>query len=123
MGTKAPPNTGDVGEKNLGNGPQQDDVAAAALVLHPEDNVVVCRRDVHAGERLSLDGETMTVPSDVPLGHKIARRPIPFGAPVVKYGMAIGSATTDIQVGEWVHMHNLKSDYIASHTRDSREQR
>jgi hypothetical protein len=41
MGTKVPPNTGDVGEKSLGNGPQQRDVAAAALVLHPEDNVVV----------------------------------------------------------------------------------
>jgi len=98
-------------------------MAAAVLVLHPEDNVVVCRRDVRAGETMVIEGEALTARSDVALGHKIARRAIQQGAPVIKYGMAIGSSTSHIQPGEWVHLHNMKSDYIASHTRDSKERR
>ena len=106
-----------------GNGPRGAEVAASVLVLSPEDNVVVCRRDVHAGQRLVIDGDVVVARSDVALGHKIARRSIPRGARVVKYGMSIGSSTAEIQPGDWVHLHNMKSDYIASHTRDSRERR
>lgn len=104
----------------MGNGPQGGETAAAVLVLNPEDNVVVCRRDIKAGDRLVMDGEVVVARCDVALGHKIARRPIHAGAPVVKYGMAIGSSTSEIQAGDWVHLHNMKSDYIPSHTR-SRE--
>jgi len=105
------------------NGPQDDEALGAGLVLHPEDNVVVCRRDVRAGERLVIQGDVIVARADVALGHKIARRLIQRGAPVVKYGMSIGSSTAEIQPGDWVHLHNLKSDYIPSHTRDSRERR
>lgn len=106
----------------MDDGPQGGETHAV-LVLHPEDNVVVCRRDVRAGERLIMEAELIVARSDVALGHKIARRVIPRGAPVVKYGVSIGSSTAEIQPGEWVHLHNMKSDYIPSHTRDSRERR
>ena len=33
---------------------------------------------------------------------------------------AIGAATADIEAGDWVHLHNMKSNYISSHTRSSR---
>ena len=104
----------------MGNRPQIRDLDSAVLVLNPEDNVVVCRRDVHAGEQIIIDGEVLTVHSDVALGHKIARRTIHRGAAVVKYGMSIGSSTAEIEPGNWVHVHNMKSDYIPSHTRGSR---
>ena len=107
----------------MGNGSPDCETAAAVLVLSPEDNVVVCRRDVRAGERLVMDGDVVIARSDVALGHKIARHAIHRGAKVVKYGMSIGSSTSEIQAGEWVHLHNMKSDYIESHTRDSRERR
>ena len=113
----------DSGDKKMGNGPQGSETPAAALVLHPEDNVMVCRRDVRAGEKLIVDGDVLIARSDVALGHKIARRVIHPGAPVIKYGMSIGSSTADIQPGDWVHLHNMKSDYIPSHTRDTRERR
>ena len=29
----------------------------------------------------------------------------------------IGSATQAIEAGEWVHVHNMKSDYIRTHDR------
>ena len=106
----------------MGNGPQGRETAAV-LLLHPDDNVVVCRRDVQAGESLVIEGEVLTAGAHVALGHKIARRLIQQGAPVIKYGMAIGSSTGEIRPGEWVHLHNMKSNYIASHTRGSRERR
>lgn len=93
---------------------------AALIVLHPADNVAVCRRNVAAGEELSVDGELIVARGDVALGHKIARRFIPAGAEVIKYGIAIGLATEDVNAGDWVHRHNLKSNYIPSHVRDSR---
>ena len=94
-------------------------MSSPVIVLHPDDNVVVCIRKVSAGDVLPVDGDTITARSDVALGHKIARCFILRGAAVVKYGMPIGSSTADIQPGDWVHLHNLKSDYIPTHTRDS----
>lgn len=70
-----------------------------------------------------MEADPVVARSDVALGHKIARRVIHRGAPVVKYGVSIGSSTAEIQPGEWVHLHNMKSDYIASHTRNSRQRR
>jgi altronate dehydratase small subunit len=92
------------------------------LVLHPSDNVVVCRRNVARGETLPVGNGSgfVIADADVALGHKIARRFIPMGALVIKYGMSIGSTIADVRPGEWVHMHNLKSDYIPSHTREQR---
>jgi hypothetical protein len=42
----------------------------------------------------------------VPFGHKVALRAIAQGEAVIKYGVAIGSATRAIAVGEHVHVHN-----------------
>lgn len=89
------------------------------IVLSPGDNVAICRRNILAGEPLAMDGDTAIARSDVPIGHKVARRFIPSGGAVVKYGMSIGSATADVQPGEWVHLHNLESNYISTHMRDS----
>lgn len=91
----------------------------AVILLHPDDNVVVCCRTIAAGEPVSLDGETVAAGGAVTLGHKLARRPIARGERIVKYGMPIGSATAPISRGEWIHMHNMKSDYIAAHGRDA----
>ena len=107
----------------MANGQQGREPAAAVLALHPEDNVVVCRRDVRAGEKMIINGEVLIALSDVALGHKVALQPIEQGAPVIKYGMSIGSSTCGIRAGEWVHVHNMKSNYIPIHTRDSREKR
>ena len=88
------------------------------LLLHPDDNILVARRDIAAGERVELDGETFTIPNAVELGHKLARRDIAADARVLKYGAPIGSMKTAVARGEHVHMHNLRSDYIPSTTRD-----
>jgi hypothetical protein len=88
------------------------------LLLHPDDNIVVARRDIAAGERVELDGESFTIPAAVELGHKLARRALPAQTRVLKYGAPIGSMKTAAARGEHVHLHNLRSDYIPSTTRE-----
>lgn len=88
------------------------------ILLHPNDNVVVCRRAVLAGERVVIEGTVDFVAAqNVDVGHKMARVALPSGAKVIKYGTPIGSTTAAVTAGTWVHLHNMKSDYISAHTR------
>ena len=89
------------------------------LLLHPDDNILVARRDIAAGERVEIDGESFEIPAPVELGHKLARRAIAADARVLKYGAPIGSMKAAVARGEHVHMHNLRSDYIPSTTRET----
>jgi (2R)-sulfolactate sulfo-lyase subunit alpha len=96
---------------------QQTPQAAAVLLLHPDDNVVVCVKQIAAGDQVTIDDELMVMRQAVGVGHKIARRALVVGDKVVRYGAPIGSMTEAADKGEHVHMHNIKSDYIPSHTR------
>ncbi len=46
---------------------------------------------------------------DIESGHKYALRSIKIGDDVIKYGYPIGIATCDIEEGDHVHSHNIKS--------------
>jgi altronate hydrolase len=73
--------------------------------LHPDDNVVVARVDIGAGDR--LDNRDLRCKHPIPAGHKVAARAIAAGKPVIKYGQMIGFAGATIQPGEHVHTHNV----------------
>jgi hypothetical protein len=88
------------------------------LLLHPDDNILVARRDIAAGERVELDGDSFSIPHAVELGHKLARRALAADTRVLKYGAPIGSMKMAVARGEHVHVHNLRSDYIPSTTRE-----
>ena len=88
------------------------------LRLSPEDNVAAVTTTIEAGESVTIDGQTVTIPDRVPTGHKVAVGPIAAGEKVIKYGAPIGSATRDIRPGEYVHTHNLASDYLPTYTLD-----
>ncbi|WOH38118.1 UxaA family hydrolase [Thalassotalea fonticola] len=90
------------------------------VLLSKEDNVFVCAGQVLADESICLEGTTVTLNVDINVGHKIARKAIAKGEKIIKYGASIGSAKQAIAFGEHVHLHNMKSDYIASHTRASK---
>lgn len=49
----------------------------------------------------------------VALGHKVALKEIRTGEAVVKFGLPIGRATTEIRPGQWVHLHNCASNFDA----------
>ena len=96
--------------------PEGRESAAAAerrlLRLSPRDNVCAATASLARGTTLCFEGRTLVLADDVPLGHKVAVRPIARGEKVLKYGASIGTALVAIAAGEHVHVHNLASDYL-----------
>jgi len=92
------------------------------ILLHPNDNVLICVSAIEAGDILPVAGGTIPAREGIAIGHKIARMALAQGDKVIKYGAPIGSMTAPVVAGQWVHMHNMKSDYISSHTRTALEQ-
>jgi len=85
------------------------------LLLDEADNVLVAISRIKRGETIALEGASIALPADLPIGHKLARRAIAAGEKVIKYRAPIGSATIDIAVGAHVHVHNVKSDYTPTY--------
>lgn len=79
--------------------------ASHTIQLNSADNVLVALCDLLSGQ----DVNGISTRSSIPQGHKIAIQPISKGETITKYGMPIGVATLDIQVGEHVHEHNMKT--------------
>ncbi|GAW93863.1 UxaA family hydrolase [Calderihabitans maritimus] len=84
-----------------------------AYVVDPKDNVATIISDeVKEGMKIpvEVDGAKLEIEvrADIPYGHKIAIRPIKKGETIWKYGLSIGRATEDIEVGDHVHVHNIE---------------
>ncbi|WP_114952812.1 UxaA family hydrolase [Sphingosinicella terrae] len=92
------------------------------ILLDPRDNVLVCTAPIAAGEALPIDGAVVAAPEDVAVGHKVARVDLADGEKVLKYGAPIGSMKAAAAKGAWIHMHNMKSDYIPTHDRKTASQ-
>jgi hypothetical protein len=90
--------------------------AASLLLMSPEDNCLIARVELAAGSTVPIDGQPVTLPGPVHLGHKVARRHLAPGDKVVRYGAIIGTATAPIPIGAHVHTHNLASDYLPTYT-------
>ena len=86
--------------------------------LHAKDNVAAVTATVDAGQMIEFDAGQIRAADTVPTGHKMAVEEIAAGQKVFKYGEPIGSATRHIHVGQYVHTHNLKSDYLPTYTLD-----
>ena len=86
------------------------------LRLSPKDNIAALKAPVRKGERILIGGKSCPVEMTIATGHKIAVAPIAAGERIYKYGAPIGSATTEIAPGQYVHIHNMKSDYIPTYT-------
>ena len=84
-----------------------------AVALNAKDNVATALIDLEAGASLKLDvGDkplTVKLTADVPFGHKFSLARIEPGDPVIKYGEIIGTATSAIGPGDYVHVHNVAS--------------
>ena len=87
------------------------------FVVHDEgDSVgVVVVEGVTSGDELTgwvMDQDeeiTFKAASDIPIGHKLAIKPLHKGDTVIKYGTDIGKAVDDIGLGEHAHVHNIKT--------------
>ncbi len=81
-------------------------------IIRPNDNIGVAVSLIAKGEQFPANGKTITALSEIGVGHKVALMDIKQGDGVFKYGMRIGSSSSDIPAGEWVHSHNLKTDLV-----------
>jgi (2R)-sulfolactate sulfo-lyase subunit alpha len=87
------------------------------FVVHDENDSVgvVVVEGVKAGQKLAgwiMDQDKsieVVAKSDIPIGHKLAIKPLAKDATVIKYGVDIGRVVAPIQVGEHTHIHNLKT--------------
>ena len=94
---------------------ETEDTDARLLLLDAGDNVLIVRARIPEGETILVGGAPVQVAAALPLGHKIARRPIAAGEKILKYGAPIGTATAAIAAGAHVHVHNVKSDYTPTY--------
>lgn len=77
---------------------------AKLLRLGPDDNVLVAAARIEKGAEI---GDAVTARQAIPFGHKVAARRIAHDEPVRKFGQIIGFASQPIEVGDWVHEHNV----------------
>ena len=79
-------------------------LAKLTIRLNPADNIVVARADLLPGTQLPDEG--IATKARIPVGHKVATKPIRDGEPVHRYGQIIGFASGAIEPGDHVHTHN-----------------
>jgi altronate dehydratase small subunit len=80
--------------------------------IHASDNVATLLTDVD-NEEIEIVGAPTGDPiyccEPIRFGHKVAVFDIAVNSGVMKYGVVIGIATEAIQAGQWVHLHNCRS--------------
>ncbi|HWB45829.1 MAG TPA: UxaA family hydrolase [Hyphomicrobiaceae bacterium] len=86
------------------------------LVHNTKDNVgVVVVEGLKAGtDMLGVITENdstlkLQAKEDIPIGHKVALKPLKKGDTVIKYGADIGKMIADAGIGAHVHTQNLKT--------------
>ena len=81
--------------------------------MDARDNVAIVANEggLAAGAMLA---SSLVLVERVPQGHKVALVEIAAGAPVVRYGVIIGTAEGAIGAGRWVHERLLKMPEAAS---------
>lgn len=80
------------------------------IKINSQDNVIIALRDYKKDEIINLDEKKLVLLEDIGRGHKIALKDIAKGENVIKYGLPIGYALSDIKEGSWVHVHNTKTN-------------
>jgi len=82
-----------------------------AIVINPKDNVATVVDDFPPSTIIHFfvgqSERTVQLLQDIPLGHKFAIQEIKVGEEILKYAESIGLATTLIQPGQHVHVHNM----------------
>lgn len=80
--------------------------------MNPDDNCATALEDIPKHAELRVNENSIIISQKISLGHKFALLDINEGDLVIKYGQSIGIATEDIKKGEWIHTHNLTSQYL-----------
>ncbi|MBD5353986.1 MAG: altronate dehydratase [Bacteroides sp.] len=80
------------------------------LKINPADNVAVAINPLTAGTTVNVDGDEITLVSDIPAGHKFALQDIAAGDNVVKYGFPIGHTRHEVKRGAFLDHNDIKTN-------------
>lgn len=89
-----------------------------AIMMETQDNVATAISTISVGDEVEILSskqelvQRIKAKDTLPLGHKIALSDIKKGGEIRKYGAIIGRALKDIALGEYVHIHNVKSNRL-----------
>lgn len=83
-----------------------------SILIDNRDNVVTALTSVKKGEILTARGLEYKIIANenIKEGHKVAIKDIPKGFGIIKYGKIIGITLYDINTGDLVHIHNIRSN-------------
>lgn len=76
-----------------------------SIQIKAEDNVAVAIQDLPAGTELECGVVTLEA---IPQAHKIALCNIPAGGKIIRYGVVLGYAKSNIPAGSWINEHMLE---------------
>lgn len=84
-----------------------------AVVINSKDNVATVVGDFPASTIIHFfvgqSERSVQLLQDIPLGHKFAIQEKNVGEEIFKYAETIGVATSLIQTGQHVHVHNMET--------------
>lgn len=80
------------------------------IQINSADNVAVALAPLRKGETIEIGPHPFVLKEDIAQGHKFALQDIAADENIIKYGLAIGHALDTIRQGQWVHIHNMKTN-------------
>ena len=86
------------------------------IIMNQEDNCATALEDIPMNLKIIFRENLIKINQKISIGHKFALFDIKKGDLIKKYGEIIGIATEDIQIGDWIHIHNIKSHYLEEMT-------
>lgn len=82
------------------------------IIIDSKDNCATALEDIPQDTKINLFNKSFKINHEIPLGHKFAIKNIEKEVYIVKYGEIIGVAVENINEGDWIHTHNIKSTYL-----------
>ena len=86
------------------------------IIMNQDDNCATALEDIPMSLKIEFRENLIRINQKIPIGHKFALLDIKKGDLIKKYGEIIGIATKDIEIGDWIHTHNIKSHYLEDMT-------
>ncbi len=83
------------------------------IIMNSNDNCATSFAEIPVNDTIQISNNlTIVINDKIPFGHKFALKNIKKGELVYKYGEIIGIATKDVNIGDWIHTHNITSHYL-----------
>ncbi len=80
------------------------------IKINEADNVVVALAPLEKDFIIKINDKEVKLLESVEKGHKVALNNMGAGENIIKYGMPIGHTLKAVKAGEWVHVHNVKTN-------------